>query len=613
MEFAGTRAVIILFLISSAGMCAAEEKESLDTYNLSEVVVTATKTERILADVAQDVSVITEKQIRQTNAQTLADILKYTPGVDVSQQDDIPGVSTWKATMRGMSIDNGYGLLLINGTRVKGRGMGEYGNGLNQIPVETIERIEILKGPGSVLYGSDAIAGIINVITKPVADNETFSMFTDYGTKKTAREGFTYSNRMKKFGFRTSGNMERTDINEYEGRFLNNRLNYDFDSNTNLKFDLDLSELKTPKQDEARIRFSPTFNMNLGNGSKFVAKGYWYDWDFVHSSRKGDIIYSQAETQYTTFLSVRHRITTGLEFLRQTLEYKYKGKNQWPLVSNDIDTYSIYLQDEWSPSNEFYLVIGARFDSHSSYGEVVSPRISGLVNITDKTRIRASIGRSFKSPTIRQLYYPEPFSHGNTEYIISNPDLKPEYGIGYSLSLEKEFGNSLLGNIALFRNDLDNMVSAYYTGQQYFAKPLKSYENVDSAYTQGVEMELRLQMMKGISTSAYLTFTDTKNKDTGKEIRFQPKHSEGWRVHYANTPYKFKINWGLKYVGAMYMDIENTRKTDGYFIAEANIIKELTEHANFSLEFDNILNSDYGDPSLEREGRIVMGKLNLMY
>jgi len=414
-------AVISMFILTQ--FCLADKGgEKLRTFNLDEVVVTATKTERILADVAQNVSIITEEQIKQSNAQTVGDLLKYIPGVDVSQHDDYPGVSTWRATLRGLSIDGGYGLFLINGERVKGRGMGEYGNGLNQIPVEMIERIEIVKGPGSVLYGSDAMAGVINIITKSIASNETFSIYADYGTEKTAREGFTYSNRIGKSGFRTSVGMERTDIGEYEGRFLNNKFSHYLDESKTLNLDVDLNEQKTPTKDERRVRISPKFDVYMGEGSKFTLKGYWFDWDFDQSSREGDIYYHQLETQYTRLLLEKHKITMGFEYLRQKLNYKYGGGDQWPHVRKDIDTYGGYLQDEWFLSDNLYLVLGTRLDSHSTYGEVISPRISGLLDITEKTRIRASIGRSFKSPTIRQLFYPAPFKHGKSEYIISNPD-----------------------------------------------------------------------------------------------------------------------------------------------------------------------------------------------
>ncbi len=594
-------------------LLAEETGDNLKIFDLDEIVVTATKTDRILADVAETVSVITEEQIKQSNAQTVGDLLKYIPGLEMSQSDDYPGVSTWKATLRGLSVDNGYGLLLIVGERAKGRGMGEYGNGLNQILVEMIERIEIVKGPGSVLYGSDALGGVINIITKPVASDETTSIYADYGTEQTTRQGFSYSNRFEKSGFRTSAGMERTNIGEYEGRFLNNKFSYNLNESKTFTLNMDLNEQKTPSKDERRIRISPKFNMNLGKGSQLIFKGYWFDWDFVQSSREGDIYYHQAETQYTRFLSNRHKVTAGLEYLRQTLDYQYDGGNTWSYVKEDIDTYSSYLQDELFLLDNVYVVIGARFDSHSTFGEVLSPRISGLVDITEKIRLRTSIGRSFKSPTIRQLYYPAPFRHSSSEYVISNPDLKPEYGIGYSLGLEKEFGSIMLGNVTVFRNDLDDMVISYFTGESFFDKTLKSYENVAEAYTRGVESELKIRLFKDITSTLSYTFIDTKDKETGNKLRYIPDNNAGWRLHYNNRNKNFGIGCGLRFISSMYKDVENTDKTDSYYVAEVKLTKKVTASATLSLDIGNLFDTEYGDPSIEREGRSFISKLSLNF
>ena len=110
--------------------------------------------------------------------------------MDISLSDDIPGASTYQSSLRGLRIDSGYVLFLVDGQRVKGRGMGEYGNGLNQIPVEMVDRIEVVKGPNSVLYGSDAVAGVINIITKPVSKKELLSVFANYGSRRTSPRGF---------------------------------------------------------------------------------------------------------------------------------------------------------------------------------------------------------------------------------------------------------------------------------------------------------------------------------------------------------------------------------------------------------------------------------------
>ncbi|MDP2984411.1 MAG: TonB-dependent receptor [Candidatus Latescibacter sp.] len=605
---------LMSIVASHAVSVFSQEEKGPKTFILDEIVITATRTERLLDDVPQDVNVITKEEISKTNAQTVGDLLKYVPGLNVSTSEDMPGQSTYQATLRGLSMDNGYGLVLIDSQRVKGRGMGEYGNGLNQIPVEMIERIEIVKGPGSVLYGSDAITGVINIITKPVTDTERLDLYANYGSKETAREGFTYSNRVGKVGFRTSGSMERTALGTFEGRYLNNRFNYRA-GKMSYTMDIDLSRITTGSNIERRVKFAPEIKADLGEGATWVTKGYWYDWDFFQSSRDGDIMYGQAETQYTRLLALKHRLTAGGEFLRQGLDYVYKGadsdKTKWPLLDKDVDTWSLYAQDEWLVVSRVFLVLGARFDHHSSYGGVVSPRLSVLFDITGDTRLRASAGRSFKSPTIRQIFYPAPFLHSSTQFIISNPDLKPEYGTGFTLSLEHSFSQELLANIMVYRNDIKDMVKSRDTGEMFNYVPLWTYENISRALTQGVEGEVKFQLPKGFYGSFSFDYTDTENKDTGKKLTLVPDHTEGLQLNYQNSRFGIGVEWGIKYFGPTYTDEDNTKKRDGYVMAEAKIRKTITQRTSVSVEGDNLFDTDYGDPATSRLERTYFVKFNL--
>jgi len=219
-------AIGLSFVLAQVSL--AEEKSD-KKFNLGQVVVTATKTERILADVPVETSLITKDQIQSSNAQTVADLLKYTPGIDVNTADDRAGNLNWRANFRGLGLNEGYGLILVDGQRVKGGGMGEYGYGINQIPPEMIERIEVVKGPGSVLYGSDAMAGVINIITKPTPEKRFFSSYAGYGTHDASNAGVSVGDRIGKFGYLLNYDREKSDAgkysgeDEYEANFVNSK------------------------------------------------------------------------------------------------------------------------------------------------------------------------------------------------------------------------------------------------------------------------------------------------------------------------------------------------------------------------------------------------------
>ena len=180
--------VLSLFFILSASFALADNLIN----RLDDIVVTGTKTQHTLQDVPVETIVITREDIEKKNSQNVMDLLKDIPGIQTAYHNDVFGTYTWVAKMRGLDFDSGYALILIDGQRSMGSGqsggMGEYGIGLNQIPVEMIERMEIVKGPGSALYGSDAMAGVVNIITKKVPQKAAGSAGVAYGWYDVKKE-----------------------------------------------------------------------------------------------------------------------------------------------------------------------------------------------------------------------------------------------------------------------------------------------------------------------------------------------------------------------------------------------------------------------------------------
>ena len=413
-----------------------------------------------------------------------------------------------------------------------------------------------------------------------------------------AREGFNYSNTIGKVGLRTSAAMERANQDEYDSRYFNNRFTYSSGIGS-YKLDANVNDIYAGTNIERRISLAPDATFDLGSASKLNVKAYWYDWDFTQSSRWGNLYWDQAEVQYTGIIAEKHNFAAGTEFLRQGMDYNYKGVKadgiqQWPKLDKDVDNISLYLQDEWSVIDKLRLTLGARYDDHSEYDGVLSPRLSGLYDITETTRLRASVGRSFKSPTIRQIYYPDLFMHSSTNYTLANPDLKPEYSTGYTLSIEKSLGSMFWANLLAYRNDLTDMVQSYDTGLKQNGVMITSYKNVSEAFTQGLEGEFRFEIIKGLSGTLTASYTDAENKDTDKKLSSVPENKEGLQLTYFTPKIGLGIDWGIIYYGECYTDDANTVKKDGYFMAEAKITKNVTKKVSISLECDNMFDSDYG-------------------
>lgn len=513
--------------------------------------------------------------------------------------------------MRGFDFDKGYGLVLINGERVLGGAMGEYGISLNQIPMEMIERIEIVKGPASVLYGSDAMAGVVNIITKPIPEKPAFTVSGGYGSYDTSLANIAYGQKINKFGFLISAQREASERDRYgaseddfKGEYVLTKLSYDISDKALLSLGINYDNLKWKYQNDEKLRFSPSFEISLPDTSVLKVKGYWYKLDMDsfspgYTRRFGDITYTQTEVQYTKPLGKSQLITAGGEYLLRDINASFADKSE--------TLWSLYLQDELT-LKPFSVVIGGRLDDHSLYGAEFNPKTSFMWEVTDNTRIRASIGRAFKSPTIRQLYVS--FKHGNW-WNKPNEDLNPEVSWGYSAGIEHIFSKKLSANLSLFRNDVKDIIVAVDTSETIDNVPIRTWKNVRKAFTQGAELGIKAAVLDNLILNLGYTYLDTENEDTKKELPYNPHHTAGIGMDYEVKPWKASVHWRTNYISEVYTDEANTNKIKDYSISNLKIIKDITKNISVSMDVDNIFESDYGEPDKEWLGRVIFGKLTI--
>ena len=635
--------MIALILMLVPGVLWAEESESAT--KLDEVVVTGTRTPHSVKDVPVETVLITREDIEQSNAQTVSDLVKTVPGLSVGGNDDIFGGSSSRARLRGLSFNDGYGLILIDGQRIHGSSQsgahGEYAVGLNQIPVSMIERIEIVKGPSSVLYGSDAMAGVINIITRKVPQKATagagvkygwydvsqgkdyytdaVTTPTDYGETRYTRTAYAYTgNRINEdMGFLLHYSHEESDgtsTSPYENNrdALMGKLAVDFTDRAKgwMKGELSSFERETTSTtEEDSYRISLGFDFKPSQNHQFIVKGYHYVDDFSTSTRDGDIGFDQAELQYTWYGPADHVITSGVEFQRQSIDYfmdnSSSGVTTRTTVLEDVDTFSIFLQDEWTLFKKLVLVPGIRYDNHSTFGDSFNPKLSAMYKLRESTTLRASVGKSFKSPTIRQLYYDVPFYH-SPFWVTSNPDLEPEESIGYSLGIEQwMLDNRLMASLSYFRNDIDDMVVTDRTGQTYEGADLYIYENVDEATTQGIEVAAQFYPYDNFSILFGYTFTDSEDESTGNDLTYTPDHSFSLTPAYEYIPWGVGVSGTLGYNSDQYIDADNTRVQEAHVVVDGKLFKRVGKVSKLTLEVDNIFDSDKGNDRYQRTGRTI--------
>lgn len=645
--------LVLMGLLNSVSIYAQEPEKNVN--RLDEMVVTGTRTSHTLKDVPVETVVVTREDIERTNAQTVTDAIRHIPGLSAAGADDIFGAGSSTARLRGLSFNNGYGLILIDGQRIHGSGQsgahGEYAVGLNQIPVSMIERIEVVKGPSSVLYGSDAMVGVINIITRKSPKKETGGAGASYGwykVKERVRDGVTS---------KPSDDDEWRNLSEsyvYYGNRISDRtgylINYAYESGENngadpdeekrnsgmVKIDSRLSDTLdgwikgelsryirdgTSPSTEDSYRISAAMTWQPSDSHLLQIKGYHYI-DFFNaessaSHRYGNIGYDQMELQHTWKLTDSQLVTTGAEFQRQTIDYRINNYNvaetTRTTVQEDVDTWSLFIQDELTLFGDLTVVPGVRYDYHSTFDESVNPKLSLMYRLFDNTTLRASAGRSFKSPTIRQLYYDIPFYH-SPFYIRSNPDLEPETSIGYSAGVEQWlFNNNAILNLGFFRNDIDDMVVTESANETYNGQELRIYRNVEQAMTQGIEFSARMQFGPNFLVYAAYTFTDSENKETGEELTYIPEHEFNLAPTFEYEPLGLGVGANLAWFSKQYTSEEHSTRIDDHWVADAKVYKRLGQLAKLTFEVDNIFDSDKGDERNYRTGQVFVVKLDASF
>jgi len=597
--FKKSKAVVIA--VCSLGMLSASvaHAESSDM-QLKEVVVTATKTVKYAQDVTQSVTVITADEIRRSSATTVAEVLKTAPGVDIKSYGSNGSVSY--ANMRGANYQQV--LVLLDGMRMNSAASGGFDLSSLPIPLNNIERIEIVRGPGSALYGADAVGGVVNIITKKptttsVGINSTLGAegYTLLGGSISGRPSAVYYNlnaaKERSHGYRANS--------DHDQMTLGGKLGYDLGSSSSLELS---SNYLTKK---LGVPGSTTYPSDLARQwTRETVTGLRYK---QKVSTEMDANVNVYETQeriayknpdpLNTEDSRSRGITTGTEAQVNWLF------NSWNLLSigaeakkdrlTGIDTgahnaslTAAYLQDELSMGEAAILVVGARNDSHSVYGDKLSPKASlRLYDSNTKTILRASTGKSFRAPTLNDLYWGTG-SNSTTAFAVGNPALRPESADEYEIGLEQSLGGKSSMKLTKFDRKVKDMIDWETNGSVY------TPTNIDRAHIYGYEAEAKLAFSESFQVNLNYTHTVPINEVTGERIYYTiPNIQIGGNVQLVvgkDTTISFD---GKK--------VKNYVKTDeekwSYFTVDGKISEKLGSDKGFSSEIfvgmKNMFNRKY--------------------
>lgn len=538
-----------------------------DILVLNDISITATRTERSTQDLPIPITVIKGEQIRQIGSNRLNEVLQEQTGLAIIA-DHGTGVQ-----IQGFAPD--YTLLLIDGEPIIGRTAGTLE--LSRLTVNNIERIEIVKGPSSALYGSEAMGGVINIITKNPTQAFSSNLRNRYGSNNTWDLGADAHWQQKNLSLYLFGNYNHSDgfdlnpeqigqsSSPYQNYTLQSKVSYDWNNTVTLSASgrffresqnynyLPLGESQIV-EGEASIQdwnFDPKLTFDLGNQAELIVHAY----NSRYNSENKDIFtedgstflesyfeqgFHRPEFQLNLDLNARNHWTLGGGYIYETVEAsRYSSKQT-------RNSYYAFSQYEWNPQEKLALVFGLRYDHPDVYQNQVSPKVSAAYRFNDWLKLRASAGAGYKAPDFRTLYlnftnFAAGYSVYGTEELqvivdelvssgVINPNtagndldavynartVKAESSWGYNIDLEIQPKPWLKANINFFRNDIQNLIDAYRL--PIAERQIFSYRNFDKIFTQGIEAQLNAQVFPNLKVSLGYQYLDAKDKAILDEI-----------------------------------------------------------------------------------------------
>jgi len=554
-------------------------KDTLEA-NGDSVVVTATRTERKLSNLTVPVTIINAKTIQQNGSLRLSDILKEQTGLNLT--------SGFGAGVQLQGLNPDYTIILINGEPLVGRTAGVLD--LNRIALGNIKKIEIVKGPSSSLYGSEAMAGVINIITdatvgSPITMGLRYGTYntidanleTKLNTKQLQYQGFYNSYSTDGYSIRPNSNSRvTTPIDRYA---TTQQLKWSPSSNTSLLLNTRFTKEKIQneiavanngitiysigKEDIYDLNLSATLNHRFSKALKTSVRAYSTTYDAVQNllTINGlpyrDVLnhnFKRIENQ--TDWDVRKNLQAVIGF-GAVLEGVKSSRYDSEKVRKQNEIQYAFTQWEWKPLEKFTLIGGVRFDQNTQFASAYSPKLSMLYKLNTQHQFKFSVGQGFKAPDFRQLFLDftnaaagsySVFGSAQAQQVIAKLDalgqignlfpnyyllkaLKPEYSNGLHFTWDWKINNQSSISVQLFRNDIKNLIESQQVGTYISGAQIYSYLNIGRAFTTGFELEGQHKINTNWTLSGGYQFLQTGDKDQIAEIKsgtVYTKNSQGY-------------------------------------------------------------------------------------
>lgn len=583
------------------------------------IIVSANRTEQSASEVGQSVTVITLDDITTRQSVAVTDLLRTVPGITITSNGGLG--TTTSVNIRG--ADSDQTLALIDGVKLNDPSTPGGGFNFGNLLTGNIERIEVVRGSQSVLWGSQAIGGVVNIVTRAPTEKLSINASGEYGSHDSARVVGNVSGKFGPVSASVGGGYLRTDgfstFNETRGGTERDGYrNY----GANAKFNIALSDAVSVdlrgwySNGKTGIDGFPAPTYSFGDTPEFAQTKELVGYAGLNAALFGGrfrnrIAYALTDTrrqnvdltggtsfetfnakgknerlEYQGIFDVTEALTAtfGAETEKASFRTSSYG-GPFSLAQARID--SFYGQLSAKPVTGLTLSAGLRHDDHDTFGGQTTFSTNGVFTPNEgSTTLRASYGEGFKTPSLFQLFS----DYGNTL-------LKPESSRGWDAGItQKLLDGRIEVGATWFHRDTTNQIAFISCTLPLTGicanRPYGTYDNIARARAQGLEFALVLKPVEALSIQANYGYVDAINRVTGLKLARRPVHSVNVSVDY-EWAFGLKTGATITNVGPSFDNASNSRKLDGYVLVDLRAAFPVTENIELYGRIENLFNEQY--------------------
>jgi vitamin B12 transporter len=540
---------------------AASDNESLD-----QIIVTGSRTPVSINSVGSAVTVISRDDIERRQARYVSDLLRTVPGFSVSHS----GVAGSQTQVRVRGAEANHVLVLIDGVRANDPATGDEFR-WEFLTTANIERIEIVRGPQSALWGSDAVAGVVHIITRSGGSQSRMGGYVEAGSLNSLNTALNGNFGDENWSVNLSaehletdgGNISRSGAEDDNSDATTGSLSASFRASESLAFtfgvravdaysqydNVDYVVTGLPSDSDVAletrqnyVQVGSTIGSSESRIKHHVAARYFDSENRNLASGVEDVT---ALSDRTTF-AYQADISLGDDVLSLAVEHEETiFEQRGPIVFGDpnqlqkLDVSSVVADYQAHVGDSVTWLASARFDDNSMFDDAVTGRLSVTWSLNDATRLRGNVGSGRKNPTFIELfgYFPGQFS--------SNPDLEPEQSTSYDLGVERQVSDALNVQLTLFKQDLENEINGFVFDPVTF---LSTAENMPgTSKREGLELAARWDVSEQLRLNASYSYIDSTSENL-REVR-RPRHSGHVEIDYGIADGQGRIAMTAAYGG----------------------------------------------------------------